>query len=344
LKIYFRTNFNSKTGIGHLSRVFNLYLELKKIYDCKVVIDKKYSSIPFLNNSKDLVYLYDSKHFKSEKNDAEIFIKKNLCSKKNIIIVDDYRLGSIWEKNVSSFSQKVVAIDDYIDKRHYVDILINTKPDLSNIKSEKLNKIKKLNKSGTKFLFGSKYSITNSFFDKKKNLANKKGLSITFYNGGSGNILIYEKIIHLINSKNKKIIINLICGPFSKNTNSVISKFKKKKNINIIENNKDFYKTLLTTNLLIGSCGLISFETAKINLPSILIIMNQNQSIDLNSLEEIGHYFVLEKKEIKNYEKLSNLILLCLNNQKKIKFNMKKNNILSNYNGKKLIVKSILKK
>jgi len=71
--------------------------------------------------------------------------------------------------------------------------------------------------------------------------------------------------------------------------------------------------------------------------------MNQNQSIDLNSLEEIGHYFVLEKKEIKNYEKLSNLILLCLNNQKKIKFNMKKNNILSNYNGKKLIVESILK-
>ena len=71
--------------------------------------------------------------------------------------------------------------------------------------------------------------------------------------------------------------------------------------------------------------------------------MNENQNVNLSSLEEIGHYFVLEKKEIKNYEKLSNLILLCLNNQKKIKFNMKKNNILTNYNGKKLIVKSIKK-
>ena len=69
--------------------------------------------------------------------------------------------------------------------------------------------------------------------------------------------------------------------------------------------------------MLIGSCGLICFETAKINLPSILIIMNENQSVNLSSLEDIGHYFVLEKKEIKNYEKLSNLILLCLNNQKK---------------------------
>lgn len=343
MKIYFRTNYNNKTGIGHLSRVFNLYLELKKIYDCKIVIDKKYSRIPFLNNSKDLVYLYKSNCFKSEKNDAEIFIKKNLINNKNIIIVDDYRLGAIWEKKVSSYSEKVVAIDDYIYRKHCVDILINTKPDLSNIKSDKLYKIKKLNKDSTKYLFGSKYSITNSFFDKKKNLESKKKLNITFYNGGSGNILIYEKIIRLINSKNKKIIINLICGPISKNANSVISKFKKNKNINIIKNNKNFYKTLLSTHLLIGSCGLISFETAKINLPSILIIMNQNQMIDLNSLEEIGHYFILEKNEIKNHEKLSNLILLCLNNRKKIKLNMKKNNILLNYNGKKLIIKSILK-
>ena len=344
MKIYFRTNYNNKTGIGHLSRVFNLYLELKKIYDCKIVIDKKYSNIPFFNNTKDLVYLYRSSCFKSEKNDAEIFIKKNLIGKKNIIIVDDYRLGSIWEKRVSLFSEKVVAIDDYVYRRHFVDILINTKPDLSNITPDKLNRIKKLNKNSTKYLFGSKYSIINSFFDKKKNLETKKKISITFYNGGSGNILIYEKVIRLINNKNKKITINLVCGPFSKNTNSVISKFKKHKNINIVKNNKNFYKTLLTTGLLVGSCGLISFEAAKINLPSILIIMNQNQSIDLNSLKEIGHYFILEKKDIKNYEKLSNLILLCLDNRKKIKFNMKKNNILSNYNGKKLIVKSILKK
>jgi len=344
LKIYFRTNYNNKIGIGHLSRVFNLYLELKKIYDCKIVIDKKYSKVPFLNNTKDLVYLYKSNHFKSEKSDAEIFIKKNLISKKNIIIVDDYRLGATWEKKVSFYSDKVVAIDDYIYRRHYVDILINTKPELSNIKSDKFNIVKKLNKNSTKYLFGSKYSITNSFFDKKKNLPSKKKLSVTFYNGGTGNILIYEKIIRLINIKNKKIIINLICAPFSKNTNAIITKFKKNKNINIIRNNKNFYKTLLSTHLLIGSCGLISFETAKINLPSILIIMNQNQSVDLNSLEQIGHYFVLEKKEIKNNEKLSNLILLCLNNRKKIELNMKKNNILSNYNGKKLIVKSILKK
>jgi len=41
LKVYFRTNFNKKVRIGHLSRTYNLYLDLKKFYNCKVVIGKK---------------------------------------------------------------------------------------------------------------------------------------------------------------------------------------------------------------------------------------------------------------------------------------------------------------
>lgn len=41
MKVYFRTNFNKKVRIGHLSRTYNLYLDLKKFYNCKVVIGKK---------------------------------------------------------------------------------------------------------------------------------------------------------------------------------------------------------------------------------------------------------------------------------------------------------------
>ena len=40
------------------------------------------------------------------------------------------------------------------------------------------------------------------------------------------------------------------------------------------------------TNLLVGSCGLILFEAAKIKLPSILIVMNENQKTKKNTLEE----------------------------------------------------------
>ena len=331
-------------GIGHLSRAYNLYLELKKVYNCKVVIDKKKKNIPLFKNSRNLLYLYKKNKFKSEKEDAELFIKKILLNKKNIIIVDDYRLGKLWEKKISLYAAKIIAIDDFIQRKHYADILINTKPELANINLETLNKIKNYNKNGAELLLGPKYSITNNFFNKKYKIKNKKELNITFYNGGSGNILIYENIIKSILQNQKEIIINLVCGPFAKNTNSLILKYKKIKNIKIINNNDDFYKTLTNTNLLVGSCGLISFETAKIKLPSIFFVMNKNQKINKNTLEEIGHYFVLDKKDIKNSKKVSDLIMLCLKNYKRIKKMMNQSKFSINNDGKKLIIKSILKK
>lgn len=344
MKVYFRTDFNNKVGIGHLSRIYNLYLELKKIFTCKVIIDKKQKNLPFFKNSEDLIYLYDKDKFKNEKADASLFIKKSLSDKKNIIIVDDYRFGVIWEKKISKHAKKIIAIDDYIQKKHHVDILINTKPELLNIDLVTLEKIKKCNKSGAELLLGPKYSITNNFFNNRVEVKNKKKINITFYNGGAGDILIYKKIIKLILENQKNIIINLICGPFAKNVNSIISRYKKIKNVKIINNNDDFHKTLINTSLFIGSCGLISFETAKINLPSILIVMNKNQVINKNTLEEIGHYFVLKKEDIKNTKKFYDLSILCLKNLKRIKQMMKNSKFSLRNDGKKLIIESILKK
>lgn len=344
MKVYFRTNFDEKIGIGHLSRIFNLYQELKKIYECKIVIDKKQKNIPFFKNSKNFVFLYKKSKFKSEKEDAELFIKKNLISKKNIIIIDDYRLGKLWERKVSLYTSKVVVIDDFIKKEHYADILINTKPGLDKANLETLNLIKNCNKKGAELLLGSKYSITNSLFNRKHRIKNRNKLNITFYNGGSGNILIYKRIIKLIIKNQKKLIINLVCGPFVKNKKLIIAKYKKVKNIKIINNNDDFYKTLVNTDLLIGSSGLISFEAAKIKLPSLFIIMNENQKIKKNTLEEIGHYFVLEKKDIKNHEKIADLIMLFLHKHKRIKKIINQSKFDINHDGKKLIIKSILNK
>jgi len=344
LKVYFRTNFDRKIGIGHLSRTYNLYLELKKIYKCKVVIDSEQKNIPFFKNSKNLLYLYGKNKFESEKKDAELFIKKNLRNKKNIVIVDDYRLGKLWEKKISPYASKIVAIDDFIQRKHCADILVNTKPELNIISPETLKVIKNYNKNGAELLLGSKYSIINNLFAKKNNIKNRKSFNITFYNGGSGNILIYAKIIKLITKIQKKVTINLVCGPFAKNTNFVISKYKKKRNIKIINKNEDFYKTLINTNLLVGSCGLISFEAAKIKLPSILFVMNENQKINKNTLEEIGHYFILDKKDIKNSKKVAALIMICFQNYKRIKRIMNQSKFDVNHDGKKLIIKSILKK
>ena len=193
----------------------------------------------FSSSDREFIFLYDRQEFFSENSDADLSIREISKTKKNIIIIDDYRLGRKWKK-VSPYCNKIIAIDDFIYKKHHVDILINSKPELSNPDSKTLKIIKKNNKKKTIFFFGKEYSITNQFFSQKFRQKKNNRLTLTFYNGGSGNILIYEKIINYITRQKKKLTINLICSPLARNTNLVIKRYKKLKNIKIINNYEIF--------------------------------------------------------------------------------------------------------
>ena len=60
--------------------------------------------------------------------------------------------------------------------------------------------------------------------------------------------------------------------------------------------------------MFVGAAGTSVFETSLVGLPSVLISMSHNQDTDIFSLENIGHYFFLKKKEIQ--ESLSSINFL----------------------------------
>ena len=110
--------------------------------------------------------------------------KKNTIT----IIKDSYRFGFKWEKYVRKNCNKLIIIDDFPDKKHFADCYINHSPHFDNPKIDLINLIKKNNKKKCQFLLGTKYALLNLKSGKKSIRSD-----IVFYNGGSGNILVYEK-------------------------------------------------------------------------------------------------------------------------------------------------------
>ena len=47
--------------------------------------------------------------------------------KKGYVIVDDYRIGYLWEKKISNYCKKIISIDDFENRKHFTDIYINQK-------------------------------------------------------------------------------------------------------------------------------------------------------------------------------------------------------------------------
>ena len=74
-------------------------------------------------------------------------------------------------KTVSTKSLKLITICDYIQKKHYSDLLINTKPYLNNNKQNSYLEIIKNNKKKCIFLLGHNFALIPS--DRRKELQKK---------------------------------------------------------------------------------------------------------------------------------------------------------------------------
>ena len=321
--IFFRVDLGFKEGLGHYNRIKSLirYLKIKKY---KIIIDK-FPKGSFLNKDKrNILSLYENSQFINEKNDAQKFstIISNYA-KLPIIIKDSYRLGYKWEKIISKKSKKLIIIDDFCEKRHYVDYYINHNPSFSNKNKNLISFLKKRNKRKTKFLLGEDYALFNSNKDKNK----KINSDLVFYNGGSGNILIYEKIIKKILNKEKKLKIILIIGPFAKNYKIICKKFKSYKNILIEYQPQNISNILIGTKVFISSASTSMFESSFFKIPSLLFKMNSNQSLKDYEYEKLGHYFNLNKEDLNLTNKVAKLITLMVKNRHKIQKLMSKSSI-----------------
>ncbi len=333
--IIFRIDLGRKYGLGHYSRIKSLinYLHLKKY---KIIVDKQ-SDKKFILSEKDKVtFLYSQNEtFKNEATDAKLFLKLIKNNSKDLIIIkDSYRMGYVWEKTVSKSCKKIISIDDSLDNKHFSDVYINHSPGIFNNDKTLLKKLKKKNKKNCKFLLGLDFALFNSTNEKRKIVKS----DLVFYNGGSGNLLIYEKIIKRIKKLNKNLKILSIIGPYS-NNHKFISKFNKFSKIEFIKKPQNISQILNGTKLFISPASISMFESSFLKTPTLLIKMNDKQNLPDLYYEKLGHYFLLQKKDIKYTDKIANLIYLMFNNTsqikkmmsqsslniKKIKINYKKN-------------------
>ena len=72
--------------------------------------------------------------------------------------------------------------------------------------------------------------------------------------------------------------------------------FGKNKSIKVIYNPKNIYKIFHNTDLLISSAGVVTYEVCLLKSAYFINKMNSNQKNSDKGFEDIGHFFVLEKK------------------------------------------------
>lgn len=226
---------------------------------------------------------------------AEIVQINNYCTKNEI----KYVFTCITERKLTEYKE---LAEDLIKGCINFDGIIPEGWNLVvnwDVKASKLYKIDEY--PGTEFLLGPKYVILPHNFDWdriRKRIYKQKPKNILIVMGGADEFNLTEKIVRVLNDMSCDMKLNIVLGPGYKFKKSLLEVVKRAKfKYDLSENIKNMFDMYLSSDLAIGSGGLVASELVATGTPTLLIGMYEHQIARCRFFERSGFAVYLGHKE-----------------------------------------------
>ncbi|EKQ51098.1 MULTISPECIES: UDP-2,4-diacetamido-2,4,6-trideoxy-beta-L-altropyranose hydrolase [unclassified Clostridium] len=337
MKIFIRADGGKSIGLGHIMRMIVLGKELRKnnevIFICRNSLDEKYSAgIKILKENKFQVMEV------REKNYIEDIINIQKEHKADVIITDSYNVDEEYFKLLRRHFMLTGYVDDVNTTNMNVDFLIN-----QNINASLVD-YGKTTSSRTKLFLGTKYCMIREEFRRNSNekIIKEEVKDILITLGGMDNDYNTKKVLELIKDCNKNIHV-VLGSAFDKALVKEIYDLSKKYCCIFPYENANMSELMKKCDIAISACGSTIYELCAMKVPSIGVIIADNQ-------EEVAHIMkekelVLDVFSIKNInaEELVNSLNKLIDNKliRKRIINNQKN--IVNVNGARDLAKGIEK-
>jgi len=326
--VLIRADSSSKIGAGHIMRCLTLALELRRRgVDVEFVSrvlkgnilnhvrEHGFSvgAIPSLNPNGDesIDYEYDAKET------IEVINKRCV----DWCIVDNYNLDSKWHKLVKQKIDNVFVIDDMPNRQFDCEVLLDqtyarNECDYTN-----------LTPNDCKLLLGTEYALLRSEFSELRSYALKKSNNFTgewkiMISMGGMDIDNYTSVVLRAIEKFSWTIrpqITIALNSSSPHLDD-ISKLIKDMMIEarLYIDTDDMAKMMLEADFAIGGGGTTSWERCCLGLPTIAIILADNQRQIVDNLEQAGAVIKVDAMNTDLDRSLNNAFSEITNNEDRL--------------------------
>ncbi len=311
-KVFFRVDSGNHIGSGHLVRCLTLAEWFKKNSWDVHFITKNHQG----HNAEAIFKYYhyhlidggiDRKLSEQElscyanwlgEDEAVDLEKTNSIIKKigkaDLVIVDSYSLGCIFEEGVSA--HYVMAIDDLYNRKHAVDIILNQ--NIIALKKDYKNLSKKTNFLQ---LLGPEYALLREEFPEMRNkkefalLKNPVKKIMVFFGGMD----VAGDTAKLLSGLNENILISYQFDIVFNETHSDFHIIKKRSemypNIKLHKIGNNFAELMISSDLFIGAGGSTAWERACLGVASAVVCSAENQKDNCLQLNETKTAYYLGK-------------------------------------------------
>ncbi len=358
MNIFFRADSSHLIGTGHISRCLKLALKLQSYSHNVEFICKDFDGSSIKNLSKYLkVHKIEVNKNQNQKNKPINYLHFNHSEvdedasqtlsildkcKVDILIVDHYSLDKTWEKKISEKVKKVVVIDDFWDRDHFCNILINHNY------TKRKSLYKTVSREKTKLLLGPKFAMIDEDFRnlrKERNFAKNGIKSIFIYFGGTDQYNLTELTTKILSKPIfDNIKIKILATKSNPKFNSIKTIIETKPNFYLLKNLPNLAEIIKNSDLCIGGGGVTNLERLCLGLPTIVVSVADNQIDSCLSYKDDGYIYYLGEADKITKNILYDKIVTVISDLKGLQKQSNKGMELVDGNGLEEVCRSILNK
>lgn len=212
------------------------------------------------------------------------------------LVVDHYALDESWERVLRGYCQKLMVIDDLADRPHDCDALLDQNLGRST------QDYSDLLKSHTSTFIGPKYALLRPEFAllRNKSIARRvmpqlKRLLITL--GGVDKDNATGQVLQALSESNLPcdLSVTVVMGEHAPYLSEVKEQAAKMKwPIQLLVGVREMAQLMTESDLCIGAAGGTSWERCCLGLPTLLLVLANNQIDAALALEERGAVIALQ--------------------------------------------------
>ncbi|NOR86739.1 MAG: UDP-2,4-diacetamido-2,4,6-trideoxy-beta-L-altropyranose hydrolase [Bacteroidales bacterium] len=294
MQVIFRADASTHIGSGHVMRCLTLAEELRDngcevTFVCRelpgnlisIIEEKGYFVSP-------LEWQDDSNTFNWQKDVCEtINTIESKAEKVDLLIVDHYKIDFKWESKIRDYAKQIMVIDDLADRNHDSDLLLD-----QNYYCDLESRYEGLVPEYCLKLLGPRYLLLRQeYIEARENLLPRNGeiKQILIFFGSSdidGHTLTVLRAIESIKLLDINILV--VVGASNPNRKEVELYCSGKPNVSFYCQVDNMAELMASVDLAIGAGGASMWERCFLGLPSITVILADNQKKNTEDVDKSG--------------------------------------------------------
>jgi UDP-2,4-diacetamido-2,4,6-trideoxy-beta-L-altropyranose hydrolase len=309
MDVVFRVDASLLIGSGHVMRCLTLADELKKQGNNTIFITRTHNghldNIIEARNHDKISLPLPSKRYQARRDDTVhapwLGIPWYIDAKQtghaigglnpDWLVVDHYGIDARWHLALRDKVRRIFVIDDLADREFDTDILLNQTYNYGE------NNYKGLISAKCETLLGNQYALLRQEFaalrsraiNKRKHSDDIKHILVSL--GGMDIDNITETVLASLNRVrwDRRPVIDVVLNSKAPNLKRVAQIAEDSPlTVKVSTDVEDMAERMLRADLAVGAGGATSWERCCMGLPTLMMVLAENQSATANSLQRIG--------------------------------------------------------